>query len=82
MKDRDMMWQERRLEEILFSNSDAISKVQQIIRLGFEPETADALVERHQLGMDAPVFYETMEYTADYEPSEHIKTHGHNTEEA
>lgn len=82
MKDRDMIWQERRLEEILFSNSDAISKVQQIIRLGFEPETADALVERHQLGMDAPVFYETMEYTADYEPSEHTKQHGHSTEEA
>ena len=70
MNDRDMVWQERRLEEILFSNSDANSKVQQIIRLGFEPETADALVERHQLGMDAPVYYETLDFKADYEPSD------------
>lgn len=70
MNDRDMVWQERRLEEILFSNSDAYSKVQQIIRLGFESETADALVERHQMGMDAPVYYETLEFKADYEPTE------------
>lgn len=80
MNDRDMAWQERRLEEILFSNSDANSKVQQIIRLGFEPETADALVERHQMGMDAPVYYETLDYTAEYEPSEHSKKRGKNSE--
>jgi hypothetical protein len=70
MSERDIVWQERRLEEILFSNSDANNKVQQIIRLGFEPETADALVERHQMGMDSPVYYERLDYQADYEPSE------------
>ena len=70
MSDSDMLWQERRLEEILFSNSDAGSKVQQIIRLGFEPETADALVERHQLGTQAPVYYETLDFTPEYDPSE------------
>jgi len=82
MNDRDMAWQERRLEEILFSNSDADSKVQQIIRLGFEPETADALVERHQMGMDAPVYYETLDYKADYEPTEHDRKRGRDTKEA
>ena len=82
MSDRDMIWQERRLEEILFSNTDANSKVQQIIRLGFEPETADALVERHQMGMDAPVYYETLDFKAEYEPSEHISKRRQDPEEA
>lgn len=70
MSDSDMLWQERRLEEILFSDSDAGNKVQQIIRLGFEPETADALVERHQLGTQAPVYYETLDFTPEYDSSE------------
>jgi hypothetical protein len=48
MSERDVVWQERRLEEILFSNTDPVSKVQQIIRLGFDPEVADEIVERHQ----------------------------------
>jgi hypothetical protein len=60
MSEHDSTWQEKRLEEILDSNIDAISKVQQVIRLGFEPEIADELVERHQLGSKAPIYYETL----------------------
>lgn len=70
MIDSDMAWQERRLEEILYSGSEANQKVQQIIRLGFEPEAADALVERHQLGTSAPMYYESLDFKADYEPNE------------
>lgn len=62
MSERDIVWQERRLEEILFSNTDAISKVQQITRLGFDPEIADQLVERHQMGSPMPAYYETLDF--------------------
>jgi hypothetical protein len=55
--------QERRLEEILFSNIDPVSKVQQIIRLGFDPEVADEIVDRHQTGTSrAPVYYERLDF--------------------
>ncbi|MBW4061991.1 hypothetical protein HJC99_05465 [Candidatus Saccharibacteria bacterium] len=60
MSEKDAMWQERRLEEILTSGVDAASKAQQIIRLGFEPEFADELVERSQLGAKAPMYYESL----------------------
>ena len=61
MSEQDAMWQERRLEEILDSNADAASKSQQIIRLGFDPEVADELVERRQLGDRMPVYYESLQ---------------------
>lgn len=67
MSERDMAWQEQRLEEILFSNVDAVSKVQEIIRLGFDPEVADELVERHQLGTQAPVYYESLTFADEYD---------------
>ncbi len=70
MSNNDMLWQERRLEEILFSNSDDVSKTQQIVRLGFEPETADALVERHQQGTQAPVYYESLLFAPEYEATD------------
>ena len=60
MSERDALWQERRLEEILDSSVDAASKAQQIIRLGFDPEFADELVERKQLGKDVPMYYESL----------------------
>lgn len=60
MSEHDSAQQERRLEEILDSNIDDISKVQRIIHLGFEPEIADEIVERHQLGTMAPVYYESL----------------------
>lgn len=59
--------QERRLEEVLFSTADPVSKVQQIIRLGFDPEVADELVERHQIGSQAPDYYETLAFDPEYE---------------
>ena len=65
MSDTDMAWQEHRLEEILFSNIDAVSKVQAIIKLGFDPEIADELVGRHQLGTQAPVYYESLFFPDD-----------------
>jgi hypothetical protein len=71
MSERNVLWQERRLEEILFSNTDPVSKVQQIIRLGFDPEVADEIVERHQLGSSqAPVYYERLDFAdLDDEPT-------------
>lgn len=60
MSEHEAAWQEKRLEEILDSNLDALSKVQQVIHLGFEPEVADEIVERHQLGSMTPVYYETL----------------------
>lgn len=62
MSEKDVVWQERRLEEILFSNTDPVSKVQQIIRLGFDPEVADEIVERHQIGAHAPLYYERLDF--------------------
>jgi L-lysine 2,3-aminomutase len=66
MRERDIIWQEQRLEEILFSGTDPVSKVQQIIRLGFDPEVADEIVERHQMGVQAPVYYERLDF-ADFD---------------
>jgi hypothetical protein len=62
MNNRDYMHQEQRLEEILFSNTDPVSKVQQIMRLGFDAEVADEIVERHQAGTHAPVYYERLDF--------------------
>jgi hypothetical protein len=70
MSERDVVWQERRLEEILFSNTDPVSKVQQIIRLGFDPEVADEIMERHQVGTQTPVYYERLDFAElDDEPT-------------
>ena len=60
MSEKDIWWQEHRLNEILYSGADDATKAQQIIRLGFEPEVADELVERHQLGKQVPVYYESL----------------------
>jgi predicted ribosome quality control (RQC) complex YloA/Tae2 family protein len=58
--------QERRLDEILFSNVDDLTKAQQITKLGFDPEVADEIVERHQIGQQTPVYYERLDF-ADFE---------------
>ena len=62
MSSRNYLQQEQRLDEILFSNVDAITKVQQIIRLGFDAEVADEIVERHLIGTQAPVYYERLDF--------------------
>ncbi len=62
MSEHDVVWQERRLEEILFSSADPVTKVQQIVRLGFDPEVADEIVERYQIGTQSPVYYERLDF--------------------
>ena len=61
------LWQERRLEEVLMSGIDPVSKVRQIMGLGFSEEAADEIVERYQTGLQAPVYYERLGF-ADEEP--------------
>lgn len=61
------IWQERRLEEILMSSIDPVSKVRQIMGLGFSEEAADDIVERYQTGQQAPVYYERLDFD-DEEP--------------
>jgi hypothetical protein len=67
MSERDVIWQERRLEEILFSSTDPSVKVQQITRLGFDEDIANELVERHMVGSQVPAYYETLEFDPEYE---------------
>ena len=65
MSEQDAVWQEKRLDEILASSVDAAAKAQQIIHLGFDPEIADELVERQQLGVQMPMYYETLRQVSD-----------------
>jgi len=70
MNSRNYLHEEQRLDEILFSNVDALTKVQQIIKLGFDAEVADEIVERHQTGVQAPVYYERLDFAdLDDEPN-------------
>lgn len=73
MSEHDAAWQEKRLEEILDSNLDPLSKVQRVIHLGFEPEVADEIVERHQLGSMAPVYYETLVFDDQNDDDYHVR---------
>ncbi len=61
----DSLWQEKRLEEILFSDLDPVSKVQEIVDLGFDNEVADEIVARYQIGQHTPVYYERLEFGQD-----------------
>lgn len=77
MSENDVLWQERRLEEILYSSADPLKKVQHIIKLGFEPEAADQIVERHQIGLQTPmVYYERLDFDG-YEQDQEYKTERH-----
>ncbi|QQR51862.1 hypothetical protein IPG36_04575 [bacterium] len=63
MNNRDQRFQEQRLSEILGANQlDDVGKSQAIIRLGFDPEIADELVERHHLGRRQPEYYESLNF--------------------
>lgn len=62
MSEHDIAWQERRLEELLYTDLDPVSKVQKIVRLGFSEEAANDLVERHQLGLQNTAYYETLDF--------------------
>jgi hypothetical protein len=54
--------QERAVEEILLSQRDPVSKVQQIMKLGLEEEEANELVSRYQIGQMSPVYYERLNF--------------------
>ncbi|HVQ44857.1 MAG TPA: hypothetical protein VMT30_07925 [Candidatus Saccharimonadia bacterium] len=62
MSKQNFAHQEQRIDEILFSNTDSLSKVQSIMRLGFDAEVADEIVERHQVGTRTPVYYERLDF--------------------
>jgi hypothetical protein len=55
-------WQERRLEEVLMSSIDPMSKVRQIMGLGFSEDMAEEVVTRYQSGQQAPVYYERLDF--------------------
>jgi hypothetical protein len=70
MDDMRTAWQERRLEEILMSGADPVTKVRHIMGLGFAEEVADEIVERYELGQRAPVYYERLDFEPTYDPDE------------
>lgn len=55
-------WNEKRLEDVLYSDTDPVSKVQQIIGMGYDEEVASEIVERYQIGQHAPVYYERLDF--------------------
>jgi hypothetical protein len=58
--------QERNIEEVLLSERDPVSKVQEIMHLGLEEEEANELVSRYQIGQMSPVYYERLNFEDDY----------------
>lgn len=48
------------IDEVLMLDEDPVTKVQQIIDLGFEEEVANAAVERYQIGQQSAVYYEQL----------------------
>ena len=76
MSDRDIKWQEQRLDEIMYSSASPEEKVRAIMRLGFDEEIATELVERHIMGSRAPLmsaqipaYYESLAFDAEYDES-------------
>ena len=65
MSKNDIAWQEQRLDELLYADLDPVTKVQMIVDLGFSEETANSLVERHQLGLQNTVYYESLDFVDD-----------------
>ncbi len=69
MSKRTILETEQSLEAILFSDMDLAKKARAITKLGFDPETADEIVERHQIGTRGPVYYERLDF-ADFDDYE------------
>lgn len=61
------IWREKKLEEILLSDLDPVTKVKQITGLGFDEDDAEEVVRRYQIGQHAPVYYEQLEFEDDLE---------------
>ncbi len=62
MSKENILHREQRLEDILFSDLDPIKKSQKIVKLGFDQEVADEIVDRHQIGTRGPVYYERLDF--------------------
>jgi hypothetical protein len=56
------MGEEDKVEAILDSNKDALSKVRELVKLGMEEEQADYVVGQRQMGQDLPVYYERLDF--------------------
>lgn len=52
----DAYWEERRLKDILFSNIEPMLKVQHLVRMGYDQTDAEEIVERYEIGQEAPVY--------------------------
>ncbi len=64
MKDGDMfdrLGRENAVEGVLGSEDTPLNKVQRIMHMGIEEETAEFLVERYQIGQVTPVYYEMLD---------------------
>ncbi len=61
------IWREKKLEEVLLSDSDPVTKVKQITGLGFDEDDAEEVVRRYQVGQKMPVYYEQLEFSDDDE---------------
>lgn len=63
------IWKEKKLEEVLLSDMDPVTKVKRITGLGFDEDDAEEVVRRYQVGQKMPVYYEQLEFEedADYE---------------
>ena len=74
IEDMHTAWQEHRLSEVLLSNTDALTKVREIMGLGFSEERADEIVEQYQMGQQSPVYYERLEFDAgpDFAPDDRL----------
>lgn len=60
-KEKEVQTKERvRVEDILASKHDPITKVRQMMALGIGEEVAEDIVERYQLGQQIPVYYERL----------------------
>jgi hypothetical protein len=51
---------QRQVEEILLTDEDPIAKVQDLVDIGFEEETANDIVERYQIGQSSVIYYEQL----------------------
>lgn len=56
----------RQIEDILFSDEDPIAKVQEMVKMGFDEEVANDIVERYQIGQSSVIYYEQLPKYGDH----------------
>lgn len=54
------------IEDILFSDEDPIAKVQEMVKMGFDEEVANDIVERYQIGQSSVIYYEQLPKYGDH----------------